>query len=391
MQDLTQRRHAETLADTAQRMHEFIAMLAHELRNPLAPIRNAVELMGRKGMPDPTLEAMRQMIDRQSVHLTRLLDELLDVNRIARGEFVIRKESVDLAEVLQRAIETSRPLIDEQKHQLHVHLPQQPAPLMSDAVRLTQVFVNILNNAAKYTAPGGQIWLSAQINGGDVEVCVRDTGRGIEGDKLESVFDMFVQLAPEAPGYSGHGGLGVGLALVRRIVELHGGHVRAHSEGPGRGSSFIVRLPLDIRSPKAAVVEVSRPESETRRLRVLVVDDNRDAADSLSLLLQSLGQNVRTAYDGATALTIAEAFKPDLVLLDIGMPQMSGYEVARAMTADKKNAPLLAAVTGWGQGPDREQARDAGFGLHLVKPVSEAALKSVLTAASLRTREQSAD
>jgi PAS domain S-box-containing protein len=393
MQDLTERRHAESLADTAQRMHEFIAMLAHELRNPLAPIRNAVALMGRKGMPDPTLEAMRQMIDRQSVHLTRLLDELLDVNRIARGEFIVRKESVELADVLNRALETSRPLIDAQHHELHVKLPAQSTPLLGDPVRLTQVFVNILNNAAKYTSRGGQIWLSASINGADVEVCVRDTGRGIERDKLESVFDMFVQLAPpDAAAYTAHGGLGVGLALVRRIVELHGGHVRAHSEGVGRGSDFIVRLPLDIRHPKATpAVDSARNESAVRALRVMVVDDNQDAADSLSLLLQSLGQTVRTAYDGATALTIADAFNPDLVLLDIGMPQMSGYEVARKLADRMKNKPLLAAVTGWGQGPDREQARDAGFGMHLVKPVSEAGLKSVLDAASLRVQEQPDD
>jgi PAS domain S-box-containing protein len=391
IQDLTQRRHAESLADTAHRMHVFIAMLAHELRNPLAPIRNAVTLMARKGLNDPTLEAMRQMIDRQSVHLTRLLDELLDVNRIARGEFVVRKESIDLSDVLQRAIETSRPLIDAQKHELHVEPPKQAPPLMGDPVRLTQAFVNILNNAAKYTPAGGHIWLTTSISGADVEIRVRDTGRGIEPDKLESVFDLFVQLAPESHAYNAHGGLGVGLALVRRIVELHGGHVRARSEGLGRGAEFIVKLPLDIRHPQAAAIAQKRDEGEVRDLRVLVVDNNRDAADSLALLLQSLGQDVRTAYDGATALTISEEFKPQLVLLDIGMPELSGYEVARALSSKGKDAPLLAAITGWGQGADREQSRAAGFGLHRMKPLSETALRAVLRTAPLRSHDHASD
>src|SRR5258708_112550 len=241
-QDLTQRRHAEALADTAQRMHEFIAMLAHELRNPLAPIRNAVALMGRKGLNDPALESMRQTIDRQSMLLTRLLDELLDVNRIARGQFAIEHEPVDVRDVLTRAIETSRPLIDSRRHSLEVSVPDQPARVLGDALRLTQTFVNLLNNAAKYTPEGGNIRVSASVRGAEIEVRVVDNGAGIERDMLEKVFDLFVQIDPSVQ--NALGGLGVGLALVRRVVELHGGNVQARSEGKTYGAEFVGRLPL---------------------------------------------------------------------------------------------------------------------------------------------------
>jgi PAS domain S-box-containing protein len=377
-QDLTQRRHAEALADTTQRMHEFIAMLAHELRNPLAPIRNAVALMGRKGLKDPTLESMRQTIDRQSMLLTRLLDELLDVNRIARGQFSIERELVDVRDVLTRAVETSRPLIDSRKHSLEVSVPDQPARVLGDALRLTQTFVNLLNNAAKYTPEGGSIRLSAAVRGAEIEIRVRDNGAGIERDMLEKVFDLFVQV--DSTVQHALGGLGVGLALVRRVVELHGGNVLARSEGKTYGAEFIVRLPLSIEQIQVISAPVSPAPSAIRALRVLIVDDNRDAADSLNLLLASMGQNVYVAYDGQSAISAAKAFRPEIVLLDIGMPQMSGYEVARALRADASAAKsALVAVTGWGQEADRERAKEAGFTYHFVKPINEEALRMILT------------
>jgi len=381
-QDLTQRRHAEALADTAQRMHEFIAMLAHELRNPLAPIRNAVALMGRKGLNDPKLESMRQTIDRQSMLMKRLLDDLLDVNRIARGQFSIEREPVDVRDVLARAVETSRPLIDSRKHRLEVHVPDQPACVLGDALRLTQAFVNLLNNAAKYTPEGGSIKASASVRGAEIEVRVMDNGAGIERDMLEKVFDLFVQV--DSTVKNSLGGLGVGLALVRRVVELHGGNVHARSEGKTHGAEFIVRLPLSI--------EQNRVISSTRErqapgsipvLRVLIVDDNRDAADSLNLLLVSMGQKVCVAYDGQCAILAAKTFNPDVVLLDIGMPKMSGYEVARALRTDASAAKaVLVAVTGWGQEADRERAKEAGFTHHFVKPISEETLRLILTEVS---------
>ncbi len=375
-QDLTQRRHAENLADTAQRMHEFIAMLSHELRNPLAPIRNAVALMGRKGMNDPTLEAMRQTIDRQSVHLTRLLDELLDVNRIARGRFTVEREPLELADVLARAIETSRPMIDARRHRLTVDLPPEPMPLLGDAVRLTQAFVNILNNAAKYTPDGGEILMRAILLDTEIEVCIRDNGKGIEPDKLERVFDLFMQVEPNSD--TALGGLGVGLALVRRVIELHAGEVQARSEGLGRGSELVTRLPRPAQQLRIVGAVDSAPPPARRRLRVLVADDNHDAADSLRLLIDSLNHEARAAYDGRSALELVRTFQPEVVLLDIGMPQMSGFEVARELQHLGGKKPVIIAVTGWGQTADRQRSREAGFDHHSIKPVSEETLRSVL-------------
>jgi PAS domain S-box-containing protein len=380
-QDLTQRRHAQALADTAQRMHEFIAMLAHELRNPLAPIRNAVALMDRKGLRDPTLESMRQTIDRQSMLMTRLLDELLDVNRIARGQFTIERKPVDVREVLSRAVETSRPLIDSRRHSLKVSIPDQPIRVLGDALRLTQAVVNLLNNAAKYTPEGGSIKLSASVRGAEIEIRVVDNGTGIERDMLEKVFDIFVQVNPAAR--NALGGLGVGLALVRRVVELHGGNVQARSEGKMHGTEFVVRLPLSIEQIQTISGREDQAPGSIRTLRVLIVDDNRDAADSMNLLLTSMGQEVCVAYDGPCAISAAKTFKPDVVLLDIGMPQMSGYEVARALLDDGSAAKSgLVAVTGWGQEADKERAKEAGFAYHFVKPISEDALRFILTEVS---------
>jgi PAS domain S-box-containing protein len=376
-QDLTQRRNAEALADTAQRMHEFIAMLAHELRNPLAPIRNAVELMGRKGLADPTLESMRQTIDRQSVQLTRLLDELLDVNRIARGQFSVERELLDFRDVITRAVESSHPLIDSRGHSIELAVPDGPVPVLGDAVRLTQAVVNLLNNAAKYTPVGGKIGLSVSVRGAELELRVKDNGRGIERDMLEKVFDLFVQI--DASSNAALGGLGVGLALVRRVLELHGGSIQARSEGNERGSEFIARMPLSIQQIRIITTAQTQEEAAIHSLRVLVVDDNKDAGDTLDLLLQSMGQQVRTVYDGPSAIATAQTFKPDIVLLDIGMPRMSGYEVARAiqsMPADPR--PVLVAVTGWGQESDKARATEAGFRYHFVKPINENVLCEIL-------------
>ncbi len=380
MQDLTQRRHAEALADRAQRTQEFIAMLAHELRNPLAPIRNAVELMGRKGLGDPVLESMRQTIDRQSALLTRIIDEFLDVNRIARGKFAINMEAVDIGTVLARAVEAVRPLIDAQGQHLDVDAPSRTLPLRGDSMRLTQVVVNLLNNAAKFTLPGGRITLTVKQRGtDDIEIRVSDTGRGIDPDDLETIFDLFTQISPES--VPGQGGLGIGLTLVRRIVELHGGMVQARSEGVGRGTEVIVRLPLDKDRAEGVPPPRSDPARDAQRLRLLIVDDNKDAADSLHLLLEAIGQDVVTVYDGMAALEVFEKFRPDIVMLDIGMPQMSGYEVAHRLRqqAHGGDLPVLVAVTGWGQDADRHRSREEGFEYHFVKPVEISALRELIS------------
>jgi PAS domain S-box-containing protein len=375
-QDLTQRRHAESLADTAQKMHEFIAMLAHELRNPLAPIRNAVMLMERRKIDDPMVESMRQTIERQSAHLVRIIDELLDVNRVARGQFTVEKTTIDLRDVIQRAVETSRPLIDARQHRFTLELPGHPVCVEADAMRMTQVIVNLLNNAAKYTPAGGEIHLEAGLSGQSAEIRVRDNGKGIERAALDRIFDLFIQLEPNAGGALG--GLGVGLALVRRIVELHGGRVQAKSEGPGRGSEFIVRIPLS-RATVTPVEPVPDTPGSLEPLRILVVDDNVDAADSLALLLQQSNHQVRTVYDGPAALREVQADNPDLVLLDIGMPHMSGYEVARAITTmTLPSPPMIVAISGWGQPADKVRAREAGFHRHFSKPVGESDIHALL-------------
>ena len=375
-QDLSQRRNAETLADTAQRMHEFIAMLAHELRNPLAPIRNAVALMERRKITDPLVESMRQTIDRQSQNLTRIVDELLDVNRVARGQFVIEKQTLDLRDVIARAVETSRPIIDRHGHHLQLSIPDQPIDCYGDPMRLAQVLVNILNNAAKYTPDGGDIRLSTAVKDSRVELRVRDNGRGIERDAIDRIFDLFMQVDPQAG--SALGGLGVGLALVRRIVELHGGNVHVVSDGLGKGSEFIVRLPIIAPPEKAVSAEVNdAAEAAGVSLRLLVIDDNVDATNSLGALLQALGHTVRTAYDGPAGIALAREFAPDVVLLDLGMPGMSGYDVARALRAQGSRQTIVA-VTGWGDTAAKRQAREAGFDHHLVKPVDEADLIGLL-------------
>lgn len=381
LQDLTQRRNAESLAETSQRMHEFIAMLAHELRNPLAPIRNAVELMRKRGMGDRTLEAMRDTVDRQVVTLSRIIDDLLDVSRVSRGQFAVIKEDIDLRDVIPRALETSRPLIDSQAHRIAVTMPETAIQIHGDSVRLSQVFANLLNNAARYTPPGGRITVAVEPRVGEVTVRVIDSGRGIAPADLERIFDLFTQVAPADAGL---GGLGVGLALVRRVVELHGGTVRVKSSGLGHGSEFAVTLPSAVHRPdaqQAVATQTKNGAGAPRRFRVLVVDDNRDAAEGLQMLLQALGQESYAVFDGKSAREAAHRLKPHLVLLDIGMPDMSGYDVADLLRADfGKDVAVLAAVTGWGQESDKRLALAHGFNYHFTKPVSAAALKLFLEA-----------
>jgi len=366
-----------------RRKDEFLATLAHELRNPLAPIRNAVELMRLRGTDDEEIGWARDAIDRQAQHLTRLVDDLLDVSRITRGKVELRKHRVSLQSVLSRSIETVRPLIDQQEHQLEVYLPEEPIQLDADPTRLEQVFSNLLNNAAKYTEHGGRMWLSAELADDEVIVRVRDTGIGMSAEFLPRVFDMFVQ-AEHHHGRS-QGGLGIGLSLVHRLVEMHGGRIAAFSDGPGCGSEFVVALKRALPSEESAAVqpdETSLPALENNR-EILVVDDNVDAAKSLSMLLRRLGQNTRIAHDGETALALIEERMPDLIFLDIGLPRLDGYEVARRVRERvDSNGVMLVALTGWGQEEDRRRSQEAGFDSHLTKPVDQATLRRILAQAT---------
>jgi signal transduction histidine kinase/DNA-binding response OmpR family regulator len=365
-----------------RRKNEFLSMLAHELRNPLAPIRNGVHLLRTAGGSDSHVREVRDMMDRQVQHLVRLVDDLLDLSRITRGKVRLQTEPLEVADVLARAVETCRPLIDERRHRLDVALPPGPLRVQGDAVRLAQVVGNLLNNAAKYTEDGGYLRLSAGREGDEAVVRVRDTGMGIPAEMLGSVFELFTQVDHSLD--RSQGGLGIGLTLVRQLVELHAGKVEAHSDGPGRGSEFVVRLPLlkyegqRTKDKDGASVGPSSFVLRTSR-RVLVVDDNQDAAESLGLLLEVSGHEVRVCHDGASALRAAEEYRPEAVLLDIGLPGMDGYEVARRLRAcPATRGALLVALTGYGQAEDQRRARAAGFDHHLIKPADIEALAGLL-------------
>ena len=378
-QDLSERRHLRDLEKASRNVNEFIATLAHELRNPLAPIRSAVEVMAKLGPSDPAQQTLRETIDRQSGQLARIVDDMIDISRITRGGLVISRAPVDLAEVLRRALETAAPLIQAAQHRLEVQLAREPLMVEGDMHRLTQLLANVLNNAARYTPPGGEISLRAQREDGWSLVQVRDTGRGIDPDMLERIFDMFVQ--GRSPIERVGGGLGVGLALARRIAEMHGGSLTARSDGENRGSEFTLRIPLlaATRAPAQKKAADSAAHAIVPK-RVLVVDDNIDAATTLQLLLESLGHETCVAHDGAQALRMAAQFQPDIVLLDIGMPGLNGYEVARRMRALERRRPLrIVAITGWDQEADRTRSREAGFDLHLVKPVDPNLLTRLLS------------
>jgi signal transduction histidine kinase len=370
---------AETLEEAGRCKDEFLAMLSHELRNPLAPIRSAAQTLRLLCRHDAHLMRFIEMIDRQVEHMVRLVDDLLDVSRITRGKITLHKQRVELATVIAAAVETSRPWLDARRQELTIDLPREPIVVEADPTRLSQVVSNLLNNAAKYTPEGGHVWLSIGAGANDATVRVRDDGAGIPAELLPKVFDLFVQGNRSLA--RSEGGLGIGLTLVKIIVEMHGGSVVAASEGQGRGSEFVVRLPKlpDVSSEPRQAEGGSLGDGSRMSRRVLVVDDNVDAAESMALLLRVQGHEVRTAYEGRSALDAAAAFRPQVVLLDLGLPQMDGYEVARRLREQlPTNGMALVAVTGYGQDEDRRQTAAAGFDAHLVKPADVTKLGELL-------------
>ena len=367
--------------------NDFLSMLAHELRNPLAPIRNAVHILRLQGSVDPEVRAVHDIVDRQVQQMVRLVDDLLDLSRITRGKIRLQTEYVDMAVVIARAVETSRPLIDARRHELTVTLPPEPLGVRGDPVRLAQVLSNLLNNAAKYTEEGGHIWLTTERKDGTITLRVRDNGIGIPPEMLSSIFELFTQVDRSLD--RAQGGLGIGLTLVHKLVEMHGGQVEAYSDGPGRGSEFVVYLPVLAEAPPTSNGAPQAP-ARPRRSRVLIVDDNMDAARSLSMVLEIGGHDVRTCYDGAAALEETEEFRPEIVLLDIGLPGMDGFEVARRLRQMPLSPqPFLVALTGYGQADDIRRSREAGFDHHLVKPADPETLASLF--ASLTAREEKKD
>ncbi|MGH8496206.1 MAG: PAS domain S-box protein [Gammaproteobacteria bacterium] len=378
--DVHDRKNYEhALKEADRRKDEFLATLAHELRNPLAPLRNAVQLFRLKGPPEPELQWARDVIDRQVEHLARLIDDLLDVSRITHDNLELRRERVALAEVVQGAVEMSRPLIEQRGHQLTVELPPEPVYVHADLIRMAQVFMNLLSNAAKYMERGGHIRLTAEREGDEIVIRVQDTGVGIAPEALSRVFDLFYQA--DSSLERSQSGLGIGLSLARRLIELHGGSITARSDGIGRGSEFVLRLAVAAGRAEDAQGEsaVYGYTGASMARRILVVDDNRDSADSLAALLRLAGNEVHTAYDSLEALQCAEQFRPDVALLDIGMPKLNGCEAARRLRLQPWGQNmLLIAVTGWGQEEDRRRTSAAGFNAHLVKPVDHATLMRLL-------------
>jgi signal transduction histidine kinase/two-component SAPR family response regulator len=369
----------EQLREQDQRKDEFLATLAHELRNPLAPIRNGLELIRLSNNNPATVDRATTIMNRQVEQMVRLVDDLLDVARISRNKLELRKERIDLQSVVRNAVETSRPILAAAKNDLHVELPSEPVYLDADPVRLAQVFSNLLNNAAKYSEPGGSVSLIATQTGSELTVRVSDTGIGIEPGKLSQIFGMFVQL--DASGPQVQSGLGVGLTLVQRLIEMHGGSIEARSEGTGQGSEFVVRLPALTPAAKAfpdetAVLEEDRP---TVRRRILVVDDNLDSAESMAMMLTLSGHEVAMAHDGMEAVERAREFQPEVAFLDLGMPKLDGYEAARSIRRHSWGKQImLVALTGWGQQEDKRRSREAGFDAHLVKPIDFGALEELV-------------
>lgn len=374
----------EGMYDRDRRKDEFLAMLAHELRNPLAPIRNAVQILEFAKTDEHTVEMARQLISRQVTHLVRLVDDLLDVSRITRGKINLIKVPVDVAEIVEVAVESCRPLFQDRKHSLQVELPAEPVRVRADLTRLAQVLLNLLNNAAKYTDEGGQIRLTVKKEENSVQVQVTDNGIGISSEMLPTIFDLFTQVDRSLA--RSEGGLGLGLTLVRRLTEMHGGWVEASSAGPGQGSTFTLHLPLltddlPVQHPLAYQPTKEVPQ-EKGGGRILVVDDSRDSAESLATLLRARGFEVRTAYDGLQALTLAAESESDAFILDIGLPKLDGYELARRLRKDPKSRDaLIVALTGYGTEEDRRSCFQVGFDAHFVKPVDLNALISLLASA----------
>ena len=368
-------RRAEALRQADERKDEFLATLAHELRNPLAPIRNALEILRLVGDDAAKAKAAREMMERQVVQMVRLVDDLLDVSRITTGKLAVRKTVLELQAVLRDAVEIVKPFIEARRHRFDMVLPPEPIAIEGDRTRLAQVFSNLLNNAAKYTDPGGQLLLSAAVEGREAVIRVRDNGIGLAPESRSNIFDMFVQV--DRTLERSQAGLGVGLTLAKRLVELHDGTIEVNSDGVGKGSEFVVRLPLTY-----ARVEDGRGRREAGRAqgrRVLLADDNVDFVSSLGDLLSARGHDVRIAHDGEEALKAAEEFEPEVAFVDIGMPKVHGYEVARRLRSrPATSGALLVAVTGWGQENDRKRAREAGFDRHLVKPVDPDEIDTIL-------------
>jgi PAS domain S-box-containing protein len=374
-------RTAEKLAELAmreadQRKDEFLAVLAHELRNPLAPIRSGLQVLALAEAGDERSAKVREMMDRQLGQMVRLIDDLLDVSRISRGKVELKRDLVDARTLVDSAVEASRPLLDAAHHALHVHMPPERLPVLADPTRITQVLTNLLNNSAKYTPDGGRIELSAERRGGDVVIRVVDNGIGIPREMLPAVFEMFTQV--DRTLERTQRGLGIGLSLAKRLVEMHDGSIEGDSSGPGSGSTFTVRLPLsEGAAPQSMRTETVQPRGSSRR--VLVVDDNADGAEMLAMYLELAGNATRTAFDGRRALEVAREWAPEIVFLDIGLPDKNGYEVAKSLREDPASrSAVLVALTGWGSASDKRRADEAGFDAHLTKPVDVAAVKEIL-------------
>ena len=390
-QDITERKLLEDslrklaadLSEADRRKDEFLAMLAHELRSPLAPISNAVQVLRMAGADTTAVQTSSEMLERQVGQMAHLVDDLLDMSRITRGRIELRRERIELAPVLNQAVEAARALYREMDHQLTVTLPLEPVFVDADPTRLAQVVGNLLNNACKFTDKGGEVWLKVERKASQAVIVVRDNGIGIAPEQLPRVFGMFSQVDTSLE--RSHGGLGIGLTLVKTLVEMHGGTVEAHSAGLGHGSEFVVRLPIAVDAPRPAPSSRAATAAVTGR-RVLIVDDNEDGADSLAMMLRLAGHETETAHDGLQAIAVAERFRPDAMLLDIGLPLLNGYEVCRRIRQQPWGAGLLmVAVTGWGQDEDRERSKEAGFDTHVVKPVDPTAIMKMLASTAART------
>jgi signal transduction histidine kinase len=370
----------DALRRADRRKDEFLASLAHELRNPLAPIRSAVEVLKSRSLGEVESEHARAVVVRQVEHMTRLIDDLLDVSRITNDKLVLQLNYRELGPIVANAVETSRPLIAERQHRLTVTLPPEPVTIHADPARLAQVVANLLTNAAKYTPPGGDLLLTADTRDAQVHIRIVDNGVGMDAELLPRIFELFVQGEPQH--HASAGGLGIGLTLARRLVEMHGGTLSAESAGLGRGSAFIVRLPMPA-LPDDFEAQQMLPEADLHPAlprRVLIVDDNQDAADMLAVMMEAWGQMTRIAHDGPAALKAGAEFRPEIVLLDLGLPGLDGYETARQMRATEWGQPaILIAVTGWGRDSDIARGQQAGFDHHLVKPVSPEVLYTLVT------------
>ena len=379
--EVRERTRAENqLKEAVVKRDEFLAMLSHELRNPLSPLRNAAHMLMQGETQDPKIVWSRGVIERQLKHMIRLVDDLLDVSRIARGKIVLVSEKVALADVIAVAVETVQPLLEQKGQQLTVQAADSAITVRGDPVRLAQVVGNLLHNAAKYTGEGGRIALSSRVRDGRAEICVRDSGIGISSESMPHIFELFTQIPSERVNTGG--GLGIGLALVRALVELHGGEIGVTSDGIDKGSEFTVRLPLFI-DAAAAVEAAQLPDKGNQvmqvRRNILIADDNQDALESLALMLRLEGHEVHCASDGEEALALAGQRRPEIVVLDVGMPKLDGCEVARRIRAESwGRQAVLVALTGWGQDADRKRSREAGFDMHLVKPVDPATICDML-------------